>query len=202
MTTEPVREDFLDFETAWRLQREGLTHTDQRCSAVQADGGFLCDCGAVITEWQRRVATQQGKTAPVDTPAVPVDVDVDAVQQRADAATPGPWTVELLTRPYPQRITNGQAVIVAQTYTSPEFPAADAEFIAGARTDVPKLIACIRELEQQITDALALHVENDGLCTECVEWCDCDPRGDDCTHGNVGWPCKTVAALTRKAGGP
>jgi hypothetical protein len=50
-----VRTDVLDYPTAWRIQGEGLTHTDPRCSAAQTDGAFLCDCGAVRTEWNRRI---------------------------------------------------------------------------------------------------------------------------------------------------
>lgn len=47
--------DFLDFPTAWWIQEQGLTHTDRRCSAAQTEA-FLCDCGAVETEWVRRRA--------------------------------------------------------------------------------------------------------------------------------------------------
>lgn len=54
----PVRSDFIDFPTGWRIQCEGLTHVDQRCSAAQTDGAMLCDCAALRTEWERRVATQ------------------------------------------------------------------------------------------------------------------------------------------------
>ncbi len=58
-TREPVREDFLDFPTAWRIANEGVEHTDPRCSYVQHNGGFLCDCGAIQVEWERRVAAQK-----------------------------------------------------------------------------------------------------------------------------------------------
>jgi len=44
---------FCDFPTAWWIQDQGLIHTDERCSAVQSPA-FLCDCGAVLAEWQRR----------------------------------------------------------------------------------------------------------------------------------------------------
>jgi hypothetical protein len=64
----PVREDMLDFPTGWRLAREGVTHTDPRCSYVQHDGGFLCDCGAIETEWQRRVAEQQAERTDPNAP--------------------------------------------------------------------------------------------------------------------------------------
>jgi hypothetical protein len=46
--------DFIDFPTGWHVQRQGVIHTDRRCSAVQAWGGFLCDCGAIEAEWKRR----------------------------------------------------------------------------------------------------------------------------------------------------
>ena|SRR5438105_2393860 len=70
----PVREDFLDYPTAWAIQREmgeGLPHLDVRCSAVpkpyaergsmdaMAGPAFLCDCGAVIKEWELRVQQQR-----------------------------------------------------------------------------------------------------------------------------------------------
>ena len=55
----PVREDFLDFPTAWRITNEGVDHTSPRCSYVQTEGALLCDCGAIQTEWERRVAQQK-----------------------------------------------------------------------------------------------------------------------------------------------
>src|SRR4051812_36792920 len=69
----PVREDFLDYPTAWQIQREvgeSLEH-DPRCSSVPkpnarmgdldrlAGPGLLCDCGAVEREWKRRVSDQR-----------------------------------------------------------------------------------------------------------------------------------------------
>lgn len=55
----PVREDFIDFPTGWRIQNEGVEHVDPKCSAAQTNGAFLCDCGAIETEWKRRVAEQR-----------------------------------------------------------------------------------------------------------------------------------------------
>lgn len=51
----------LDFPTAWAIQNE-VGHTLQhgpRCSSVPgwdpiSGPGFLCDCGAVLREFQRR----------------------------------------------------------------------------------------------------------------------------------------------------
>lgn len=76
--------------------------------------------------------------------------DIDAIQQRCDAATPGPWEIiggnEYLT---------GVGVMVG----APEgISIADAEFIAHARTDIPALLARVRELEaavQRVRNAVA-----------------------------------------------
>lgn len=45
--------DYIDYPTAWAIQKAGLTHTDERCSAVQTSGALLCDCDALMTEWAR-----------------------------------------------------------------------------------------------------------------------------------------------------
>ena len=50
-----MRTDFLDFPTAWEIQNEvgrDLPH-DELCSSVYS-AAFLCDCGAVPNEWERR----------------------------------------------------------------------------------------------------------------------------------------------------
>lgn len=59
MSTEPIREDFLDYPTAWRIAKEGVEHTSDQCSQVQTAGALLCDCGAVRVEWERRVTVQR-----------------------------------------------------------------------------------------------------------------------------------------------
>lgn len=46
----------IDFPTGWHIQRQGVIHTNRRCSAVQSWGGMLCDCGAIEAEWRRRRA--------------------------------------------------------------------------------------------------------------------------------------------------
>jgi hypothetical protein len=45
--------DFIDFPTAWDMQRTGrLDHMDDKCSASQTNGAMLCDCGALNVEWE------------------------------------------------------------------------------------------------------------------------------------------------------
>lgn len=65
MSAEPL--DFLDYPTAWAIQREvgtSLEH-DPKCSSVpghhpMSGPAFLCDCGAVEREWYRRRAEHFG----------------------------------------------------------------------------------------------------------------------------------------------
>lgn len=56
-----MRTDFLDYPTAWAIQKEvgpTLTH-HMKCSSVPgwhplSGPALLCDCGAVESEWRRR----------------------------------------------------------------------------------------------------------------------------------------------------
>lgn len=78
--------------------------------------------------------------------------DLDAIEARANAATAGPWYAS-------QRQDAVQLGSHGQWWYPPkprmeESP--DAAFIAHARTDVPDLIARVRELEVQ-----------DSLCPKC-----------------------------------
>jgi hypothetical protein len=59
---QPMRRcpDYPDFPTAWAIQNDRGVHLDHdpRCSSVPgwhpASGpGLLCDCGAVVREWER-----------------------------------------------------------------------------------------------------------------------------------------------------
>jgi len=52
--------DYIDLPTAWAIQKDrgaDLVH-HERCSSVPgwnplSGPGFLCDCGAITTEWKR-----------------------------------------------------------------------------------------------------------------------------------------------------
>lgn len=56
--------DYLDYPTAWAIQKSvgaDLCH-HPRCSSVPgwspiSGPAFLCDCGAVVADWERRRAT-------------------------------------------------------------------------------------------------------------------------------------------------
>lgn len=66
----------LDYPTAWKIQKgfgETLDH-HPRCSSVpgwhpMSGPAFLCDCGAVEREWERRL---RGRVAEADTEVVQV----------------------------------------------------------------------------------------------------------------------------------
>lgn len=92
------------------------------------------------------------------------ELNLDAIQARLDAATPGPWVADGTeisqhwSRPEPWEpvATNdiacmaycygGQARGIENSY--------DAEFIAHAREDVELLVARVRELEAEVFDLM------------------------------------------------
>lgn len=72
------------------------------------------------------------------------DLDIDAIEERANAATPGPWETAYDT---------GESIHAEPTLYAPgnveiaaTFRADDDRFIAHAREDVPALIAEVRRL--------------------------------------------------------
>ena len=108
--------------------------------------------------------------------------DLQPIKDRLAAATPGPWELaggnEWLS---PLGIDVGSE----DESSRPTLRAADAEFIAHARQDVPKLVAALEAV-------LALHHPTSrGDCSECF-----DAYGDHyITH-----PCETVEAITEALG--
>lgn len=62
---QPVRTDFIDYPTAWRIQEETTLEHHPGCSSVEGSNGgmggpgFLCDCAAMPTEWARRAIEQE-----------------------------------------------------------------------------------------------------------------------------------------------
>jgi hypothetical protein len=89
------------------------------------------------------------------------------IEARAEAATPGVWYWEALgEHGYPQRIGNDAEVAVAETWTDPEWPPANAEFIAHARTDVPDLVAEVRRLRAAVDAALDKWRQHVGVSDE------------------------------------
>jgi hypothetical protein len=102
---------------------------------------------------------------------------LDDIKARAEAATEGPWRVQLDGFDY------GPWDEVYVDNARGECPCtpcgvSNAEFVAHARTDVPALVAAVEAV-------LATHAWNtDGKCPEC--WAD--------------YPCNTVTAIRQALG--
>ena len=79
-------------------------------------------------------------------------LDLDAIQSRVDAATEGPWFVEVSGQGR-ERLHIIDAIVrdpYGDNSLSLGNDAATAEFIAHARTDVPALLALVREMAIQL----------------------------------------------------
>lgn len=102
--------------------------------------------------------------------------DIDAIEARANAATPGPWWVQ------PERqsehsglldayIAYGTPGVGSETYDLYEAYNVDTDyvFMAAARTDVPNLIAALRASQAQsaalLADVARLNAERDRMAT-------------------------------------
>lgn len=148
---------------------------------------------------------------------------LDEITARCNAATDGPWAIWHSGTDYPQSVVaNDDGLsLVAETFTSPKYPAADAEFIAHARADVPWLVEQVRKRDTALQAVLDLHKAHaeQVLATDCsAETCDCEDGCQTvpikvCEHcidlGNsahhyayeeggietVIWPCPTVRAI-------
>ena len=120
--------------------------------------------------------------------------DLDTIEQRANAATEGPWEasahdhaagdVPILDR------TGQYLVICPDCGVRGGYERVDAEFIAHARSDVPVLVAEVRRLRAMEQRVRELH---EWYCAGCEGT---DPEcGPMCGHCYDPWPCATIAAL-------
>ncbi len=118
-------------------------------------------------------------------------LDLDAIEARAEAATPGPWTARL--RDDMWEINDGSGsnfVSIVESCWLPDDCDAgqyggipdvdDARFIAHARADIPALVAELRTAREAKERVLDMHSSNSG------GWC------WECAHPS---PCRTVTAL-------
>ena len=83
------------------------------------------------------------------------NAELDEIEARANAATKGPWFVgqavpglESVSRPDRRNIYCGDCSDV--TSAAANIRIEDAEFIAHARSDVPKLLAEVRRLQEML----------------------------------------------------
>lgn len=83
--------------------------------------------------------------------------EIEAIRERAEKATEGPWYYALNINEQtgepdvlPHVISDTQEVISENMYDE------NAEFIAHAREDIPKLLAEVERLETAIQDAISI----------------------------------------------
>ena len=136
---------------------------------------------------------------------------LDEIEARANAATQGPWewhpymgSGATLAKP------NHHFHEVNILKTTDDWPpvAADAEFIAAARTDVPQLVAALRAVLARHRPVSYAATANCGLvlyevCPTChdkagVHPCGCWRDEDQihiCAECNKTWPCATAEAI-------
>ena len=126
---------------------------------------------------------------------------LDQIQARADAATAGPWQARTAGTAngdhwYICGTEEAIAYVSAQDGINEDQREPDAEFIAQAREDVPKLVAALRAVE-------AVHVPEKALwgkfnCAVCADW-------DESQVGegppNVEWPCPTIQVIQQALDG-
>lgn len=110
---------------------------------------------------------------------------LDEIQDRVDRATKGSWDA------YSVPASRGEAGYSAVEVSDTEVQVTrdvggwfDADFIARARDDVPRLVAALRAV-------LATHQE---------ETCKCCQRGTACCECRAPWRCPTVRAITEALG--
>jgi len=85
-------------------------------------------------------------------------INLDEIERRANAATPGPWAVYEKPDPWGYwavQDADGKDVFddgSAGAEYGQTCSIADRDFLVAARTDVPALIARVRELEERLSD--------------------------------------------------
>jgi hypothetical protein len=115
------------------------------------------------------------------------ELDLDEIEARANAATPGPWEAYFTLHGDPMVVEQGQGPFGAVTLpsTAPDdYGKANAEFIAHAREDIPALVQRVRELEQTlaffadptIVDYIAPEVVNNVLDHLLLHFDEHEPR--------------------------
>lgn len=122
---------------------------------------------------------------------------LQAIRERANNATPGPWepTQESLTHPSGYEIESPDTYIAAECcgYTGSISSEADAVFISHARTDIPALLDHVDELTARLAAVRELHryyTDQSGK-----KWCDhCAVHVGYEQFDSRSWPCPTIRA--------
>ncbi len=90
-------------------------------------------------------------SVPADDHAAPVIFDMEAIRQRCDRATPGPWKSYVEGRDH----DSGSSFIMTSREDIELLGAsvADQDFIAHARQDIPQLLAEIERLKATVANS-------------------------------------------------
>lgn len=159
---------------------------------------------------------------PVPAPDTERDERLRGIQERAAAATEGPW--EVTGGPHSDLVVKAPGDRFVTTTGDPHYDGTvtDAAFIAAARTDVPWLLAevtrldavvtAVRELHQPVQidcvsracalgdcvdehpDAAVCPVEVSEVCAECTRLAAPDAQEGATLSVVVAYPCPTVRA--------
>lgn len=113
------------------------------------------------------------------------NAQLDELQARANAATPGPWAAysDDVRLPFPKR--GGLGRMRSTNLSVPE-DEANADFVAHARTDIPDLIAAVRERDAEIERLRARVAE-----LEAGDWQPIETAPKDGVEILLGYPEKT-----------
>ena len=148
-----------------------------------------------------------------------------AIEARANAASAGPWESDGdYSRAEISQTAGDWATIVGTEEVGSGhlrenvliLSAADSQFIAHAREDIPALLAAVRERDNTIARVRELHVRNQDGSWTCGDWeCEkctlddghhgpvCDTcsfsTDDDIVPSVVFWPCPTVQIIDNLA---
>ena len=112
---------------------------------------------------------------------------LDQAQARCDAATEGPWALDLK---WDERHGTNYGVDAIEAHDT--WPVVDggieedAEFIAAARTDLPRAIAALRAAMEVHEPTRPVRWVDRQVCVEC---------SDHEVGLTVFWPCATVRAI-------
>ena len=135
------------------------------------------------------------------------------IRKQADAATEGPWEVNGPDRPWATISHGSDSILHAYEQHHPYCEGCecgdprsevalsdeDAEFIAAARTDVPRLVDALEKvLELHVRAECPTCGSRDGEGNEFHK-CDDDAYCEECDL--EGYPCPTVTAITTALGG-
>ena len=88
----------------------------------------------------------------------PAPLDLDAIQARLDAATPGPWYAdgpEIYAGDPDMHTLHAPWVGETCNVDLPDHGEGNAIFVAAARTDVEQLLTRVRQLEDELAEAHA-----------------------------------------------